>query len=167
MTRVSDVMTAPVVAVTRVTPYKEIARLLAKHQISGLPVVLMDQRVAGVISEADLVAAGDKEAWRARTGTAARQHWHGVQRRAAVLAGELMTAPAVTIHPDETVATAARVMTVHRVGRLPVVDEDGTLIGIVSQGDLLSALARQEYRGKQPSQRRQHRRFRPTLSPAR
>jgi CBS domain-containing protein len=140
MTCVSDVMTAPVVTVNRVTPYKEIGRLLARHQISGLPVVLMDQRVVGVISEADLVAARDKEAWRARTGTAATQHRHAVQRHAAILAGELMTAPAVTIHPDETVATAARLMTDHRVSRLPVVGNDGLLIGIVSQGDLLSAL---------------------------
>jgi CBS domain-containing protein len=134
-------MTAPVVTVTRVTPYKEIARLLTRYKISGLPVVLVDERVAGVISEADLVAARDKEARRVRTGTGAGQHWHGGHRHAAILAGELMTAPAVTIHPDETVAAAARVMTAHRVGRLPVVGKDGTLIGIVSQGDLLSALA--------------------------
>ena len=139
-TRISDVMTAPVVAVTRVTPYKEIAHLLATHQISGLPVVLTDQRVAGVISEADLVAARDKEAWRARTGTAAGQPWRGGQRRGAILAGELMTAPAVTIRPDETIATAAVIMTAHRVSRLPVVNQDGTLIGIVSQGDLLRSI---------------------------
>ncbi len=144
MTCISEVMTAPVVAVDRLTPYEEIARLLTRNQISGLPVVLMDQRVAGVISEADLVAARDKEAWRARTGTAAGQRWHGAQRHAVILAGELMTAPAVTIHPDETVATAARMMTAHRVSRLPVVNKAGTLIGIVSQGDLLRALAEPE-----------------------
>jgi CBS domain-containing protein len=141
MTLVSDVMTAPVLTVTRVTSYREIAHLLARHKISGLPVVLMDQRVAGVISEADLIAARDKAAWRARTGAAVEQHWYSVHQHPAILAGELMTAPAVTIHPDETVATAARVMTAHQVSRLPVVDKDGTLIGIVSQGDLLGALA--------------------------
>jgi CBS domain-containing protein len=140
MTCVSDVMTSPVVTVGRLTGYKEIARLLARHQIGGLPVVLVDQRVAGVISEADLVAARDKDAWRARTGTAAGRQWHGVQH-AVMLAGELMTAPAVTIHPDETVTAAARVMTAYRVSRLPVVAKDGTLVGIVSQGDLLRALA--------------------------
>ncbi|MGD0700542.1 MAG: CBS domain-containing protein [Trebonia sp.] len=134
-------MTTSVVTVTRVTPYTEIAHLLTEHQISGLPVVLMDQRVAGVISEADLVAASDKKAWRARTGTAPGQSRRGGQRRAAILAGELMTAPAVTIHPDEDVATAALVMTAHRVSRLPVVSKDGTLIGIVSEGDLLRSLA--------------------------
>ena len=141
MTCVSDVMTAPVVTVGRLTPYKEIARLLTRHQISGLPVVLVDQRVAGVISEADLVAARDKTAWRARAGAAAGRPWHGVQGHVVILAGELMTAPAVTIHPDETVTAAARVMTAYRVSRLPVVAKDGTLIGIVSQGDLLRALA--------------------------
>jgi len=140
MTCVSDVMTSEVVTVGRLTGYKEIALLLTRHQISGLPVVLVDQRVAGVISEADLVAARDKDAWRARTRTAARRQWHGAQH-AVMLAGELMTAPAVTIHPDETVTAAARVMTAHGVSRLPVVAKDGTLIGIVSQGDLLRALA--------------------------
>ena len=140
MTCISDVMTAPVVTVNRLTSYKEIARLLTRHQISGVPVVHMDQRVVGVISEADLVAARDKTAWRARAGAAAGRHWRGAQH-AVILAGELMTAPAVTIHPDETVTTAARVMTACRVSRLPVVSKDGTLIGIVSQGDLLRALA--------------------------
>jgi len=135
-------MTAPVVTATRVTSYREIAHLLASHQIGGLPVVLMDQRVAGVITEADLVAARDKEAWRARTGNTAGQHWFSGHQHAAILAGELMTAPAVIIHPEQTVATAAQVMTAHRVSRLPVVDSGGTLIGIVSQGDLLGALAR-------------------------
>jgi len=138
---VAEVMTAPVVAVGRLAPYEEIARLLIKHQISGLPVVLVDQRVAGVISEADLVIARDKDAWRARARTTAGPHRHGLQPRPVKLAGELMTAPALTIHPDETVATAAQMMTAHRVGRLPVVAKDGTLIGIVSQGDLLGALA--------------------------
>src|ERR1700739_2029233 len=141
MTCVSEVMTARVVTVNRLTPHREIARLLTRHQISGLPVVLVDQRVAGVISEADLVAARDKDAWRARAGAAAGRQWHGVQGHAVMLAGELMTAPAVTIHPDETVAAAARVMTAYRVSRLPVVAKDGTLVGIVSQGDLLRVLA--------------------------
>ena len=136
MTRISDVMTTPVVTLTRVTPYREIARLLARYQIGGLPVILMDQRVAGVVSEGDLVAARDKEAWRVRTGTKAGQHWPGSQWHAAILAGELMTAPAVTIGPDETVATAAQVMTAHRVSRLPVVGRDGMLIGIVSKGSV-------------------------------
>jgi CBS-domain-containing membrane protein len=56
MTRVRDVMTAQVVAVDRLTPYREVARLLASHRINGLPVVMADRRVVGVVSETDLLA---------------------------------------------------------------------------------------------------------------
>jgi CBS-domain-containing membrane protein len=54
---VSDVMTTSVVTVDRITPYKEIARLLAEHRISGLPVLKMGREVAGVVTEAGLLAA--------------------------------------------------------------------------------------------------------------
>jgi hypothetical protein len=57
---------------------------------------VMTATVVGVISEADLVAARDKEAWRARTGAAAGQRWHGGHRYAAVLA-----CPSVRQHPKE------------------------------------------------------------------
>ena len=64
--RVRDVMTTNVVGVDRITPYKEIARLLAQHRISGVPVLTMGRHVAGVVSEADLLAVEDKQARRAR-----------------------------------------------------------------------------------------------------
>jgi len=64
--RVRDVMTTSVVSVDRITPYKEIARLLAEHRISGVPVLTMGRHVAGVVSEADLLAVEDKQARRAR-----------------------------------------------------------------------------------------------------
>ena len=53
-------MTTSVVTVDRITPYKEVARLLAEHRISGLPVLKMGREVAGVVTEADLLAAEDK-----------------------------------------------------------------------------------------------------------
>ena len=57
-------------------------------------------------------------------------------------AGTLMTTPAITISPDATIPAAARLMNTHRVRRLPVVDEDGKLVGIVSRRDLLSVFLR-------------------------
>ena len=65
--RVRDVMTTSVVTVDRITPYKEIARLLAEHKISAVPVLIMGRHVAGVVSEADLLTAQDQAARRART----------------------------------------------------------------------------------------------------
>jgi len=141
--RVRDVMTTSVVTVDRITPYKEIDRLLAEHKISGMPVLMMGRHVAGVVSESDLLAAEDKAAREARIGAEVGHHWRVRKpEHTALTAGALMTAPAITIHPDATIPAAARVMTTHRVRRLPVVDPDGKLIGIVSRRDLLSVFLR-------------------------
>jgi len=141
--RVRDVMTTSVVTVDRITPYKEIERLLAEHKIGGMPVLMMGRHVAGVVSEADLLAAEDKAAREARIGSQTDRRWRMRKpQHTALDAGALMTAPAITIHPDATIPAAARVMTTHRVSRLPVVDPDGKLIGIVSRRDLLSVFLR-------------------------
>jgi CBS domain-containing protein len=139
--RVRDVMTTSVVSVDRITPYKEIARLLAEHRISGLPVLRMGRHVVGVVTEADLLAAQVNTTRRLRSGTG-RRWWHRRQQHPALTAGELMTGPAITIGPDATVPAAARLMSTHHVRRLPVVDGDGKLVGIVSRRDLLSVFLR-------------------------
>jgi CBS domain-containing protein len=139
--RVQDVMTTSVVTVDRITPYKEIARLLAEHRISGLPVLKMGRQVVGVVTEADLVATQAGTARRLRSGTR-RAWWRRGEQHPALTAGELMTAPAVTIAPDATVPAAARLMNTHHLRRLPVVDADGKLVGIVSRRDLISVFLR-------------------------
>jgi len=144
--RVRDVMTTGVVTVDRITPYKDIARLLTEHRISGVPVLSMGRHVAGVVTEADLLAVEDKPARKRRSRVAAatgiRAWRRGGLHTQDLLAGDLMTAPAITIHPDATIPSAARVMNTHHVRRLPVVDSDGKLIGIVSRRDLLSVFLR-------------------------
>jgi CBS domain-containing protein len=138
---VSDIMTTSVVTVDRITPYKEIARLLAEHRISGLPVVKMGRTVVGVVTEADLLAAQANTARRLRSGS--RWTWRPQGRQhPALTAGELMTTPAVTIGPGATIPAAARLMNTHHVRRLPVVDEEGRLLGVISRRDLLSVFLR-------------------------
>jgi CBS domain-containing protein len=134
--RVRDVMTTSVVTVDRITPYKEIAQLLTEHRISGMPVLTMGRHVAGVVSEGDLIAARDRS-------TGPRWRWLGGRKEHHYLvASQLMTSPAITIHPDASLATAAALMNAHHLRRLPVVDPDGTLLGIVSRRDLLSVFLR-------------------------
>ena len=139
--RVRDIMTTSVVTVDRITPYKEIVRLLVEHEISGMPVLSMGRKVTGVVSEADLLAARD-------TNPATRSGWRrwtfGREVHRGRTADLLMTSPAVTIHPDATVAAAARLMNSHHIRRLPVVDADGKLAGIVSRRDLLSVFLRSD-----------------------
>jgi hypothetical protein len=76
--RVEDVMTTSVVTVDRITPFKEIARLLAEHRISGVPVLTMGRHVAGVVSEADLLVVEDANMRRDRMGGRGwHPHWPG------------------------------------------------------------------------------------------
>jgi CBS domain-containing protein len=144
--RVRDVMTTSVVTVDRITPYKEIDRLLTEHRISAVPVLTMGRHVAGVVSEADLLEVQEKGARQARIETSAgrrgRRWLARKPRHMGLVAETMMTKPAITIHPDATIPAAARVMNTHHVRRLPVVDPDGKLIGIVSRRDLLSVFLR-------------------------
>lgn len=149
--RVRDVMTTSVVTVDRMTPYKEIAALMAEHKVSAVPVLTLGRHVAGVVSEADLLSVLDQRARAAQLESGGRLHRHaGDNRHLGLTAGELMTSPAVTIHPDATLPAAARLMNSRHPKRLPVVDPGtvfgggvgGKLIGIVSRCDLLGVFLR-------------------------
>jgi CBS domain-containing protein len=140
---VSDVMTLPVLAVGRDARFKEIVRAMEQRQVSAVPVVEGEGRVVGVVSEADLLP---KEEFRECGPTR-----HDRIRRRSVLAKaealtaeELMSTPAVTVGPDVTLAQAARIMAKEHVKRLPVVDDEGRLCGIVSRGDLLKVFLRSD-----------------------
>ena len=141
--RVSDVMTTAVVTVDRITPYQDIDRLLTRHRISGVPVLKMGREVVGVVSETDLLAAEDETRRQARMAGSMGRRWHlRRQQYMRLTAGALMTSPAVTIGADATIPAAARLMNTHHIARLPVIDEKGKLIGIVSRRDLLSVFLR-------------------------
>jgi CBS domain-containing protein len=141
---VGEVMTREVVQAHRETPFKDVARLLDQHRISGPPVVDHDDKVVGVISESDLIRhqarSADGLAQRNRVPALGRSARHAVAR--AGTAGELMSTPAITVHPEQRVADAARVMERHGVERLPVVDEEDRLIGIATRRDLLRVFLR-------------------------
>jgi CBS domain-containing protein len=134
-------MTTSVITVDRIAPYKEIARLLAEHRISGLPVLRMGRHVVGMVTEADLLDAQAKTARRLRSASR-RTWWPRGQQHPPLTAGELMTTPAITIGPDATIPAAARLMSTHHVRRLPVVTDDGKLLGVVSRRDLISVFLR-------------------------
>ncbi|MEU3246203.1 MULTISPECIES: CBS domain-containing protein [unclassified Streptomyces] len=137
-TDVSDVMTRTVVALRTGAVFKDIVRTMQEWRVSALPVLDDRGHVVGVVSEADLLP---KEEY--IEGATGRYGQEG-RKADAVTAGELMTAPAVTVTLDATVAHAARVMARKRVKRLPVVGSDGTLQGIVSRSDLLSVFLRDD-----------------------
>ncbi|MEU7726349.1 CBS domain-containing protein [Streptomyces sp. NPDC040724] len=122
---VEDVMTHAVISVDRRTPFKDIVETMRQWRISALPVLSEEGRVAGVVSEADLLLKAQ-----------------GTDESRAVTAGQLMTVPAVTVTKDATIPGAARLMARGHLKRLPVVDGDGRLVGVVSRGDLLKIYLR-------------------------
>jgi CBS domain-containing protein len=143
---VRDAMTdaGRLVSVSPDATLKQVAELMVEHEISGLPVVDADGRVLGVISEADVI--------RGETGGTGGQ---GMIARARAIAdpdslsiprtaGEAMSSPAVTIRDDETVVEAAHRIDERGVNRLPVVDEDGRLVGIIARADVVRAFARSD-----------------------
>ena len=139
--RVRDVMTTEVVTVDKDMPYKQVARVMTGRRVSGVPVLTEDGRVAGMVSEADILRKEERAFRRLGTGLPRRTRRERAQARAR-RAAELMTSPAITIHPDAPVGAAARLMNGHRIRRLPVVDPSGKLIGMVSRRDLLSVFLR-------------------------
>ncbi|MFL1897821.1 CBS domain-containing protein [Streptomyces tauricus] len=138
---VSDVMTRAVVTVGQGAAFKEIVRTLEQWRISALPVLGEEGRVVGVVSEADLLP---KEEFRdsAPDRRTQMRRLADLAKAGAVTADELMSAPAVTVGADATLARAARMMARHRVKRLPVVDGVGGLCGVVSRSDLLKVFLR-------------------------
>jgi CBS domain-containing protein len=138
---VSDVMTHTVVAVGRDARFKDIVQLMEEWKVSALPVLEGEGRVVGVVSEADLLP---KEEFRDDDPDRFTQRGRlaDLAKAGALTAGELMSTPAVTVHADATLAQAARIMAQRKVKRLPVVNAEGVLDGLVSRADLLKVFLR-------------------------
>jgi CBS domain-containing protein len=143
--RVEDVMTREVMTVDPATSLKDVARLLMDLGVSGLPVV-DDDYVAGVVSEADILVK-IRAVNPTRHGLAGLLFTDGVdvgEKLRALTAGDAMTSPAITITPHRPVAEAAGRMIDQGVNRLPVVSDDGALLGIVTRADLVRAFVRSD-----------------------
>lgn len=141
---VADVMTRKVFAVRQSTPFKDVVGMLRRGRVSAVPVVDSRDRVLGVVSEADLTL---KEEALDREPPAVFERRRRRRERAKAAgrqAGEVMSTPAVTISPLASIAEAARAMHERRVKRLPVVDETGSLVGIVSRSDLIKVFLRSD-----------------------
>jgi len=137
--RVAQLMTTDVLTVHPETPLKEVAQLLAARGISGAPVVDDAGHLLGVVSEADILAKERRPQRQTRFGRLLGHPEPHDAKESARTAGEAMTAPAVTIAADRRIDAAAAMMLDRSVNRLPVVDADGALVGIVTRADLVRA----------------------------
>lgn len=139
---VASVMTRDVVTVGPAAPYKEVAELLRARRVSAVPVIDADHGVIGIVSEADLLLKEERLA--PRPGGPLLDPHGDAAKALARNAAALMSSPALTVQVTTTLTEAARLMHRHHVKRLPVVDDQGRLVGIVSRADLLQAFIRSD-----------------------
>jgi len=125
---VVDLMTTEVIAVSRDTGLREAARLMFRNRVSGLPVTEPDGTLIGIITEADFLRLEVE-----------RQE--GARDQVATV-GEVMSIGVVTIRPEMEIYEAAKIMAVQEVKRLPVVDDDNRLLGVISRADIVSIFTR-------------------------
>lgn len=126
---VGELMSSPARAVRPETSLKAAAAMMAAYSLSGLPVVDADGRPLGVVSEADILA---KE--RAQRG-------RRTAKDDAVSVREAMTGPPITVDHDVSVDVARTLMAEHDVRRLPVIERDGRVVGVISRTDLVRVAA--------------------------
>lgn len=142
---VQDVMTREVVTVRFKTSYHDIVSLMAARGVSAVPVIDEFDRVLGVVSEADLllkIEYGSEDAprffaWGTRKKEKVKAH--------GATAAELMSTPPVTVLPNTSLTAAAKLLDREHVKRLPVINDLGRLVGIVSRSDLLSVYLRLDH----------------------
>jgi CBS domain-containing protein len=149
---VRDIMDADAPTVRPDSPVEEVVRALRDHELTGLPVVNDGGRCDGIITEEDLVMAGDEgdlhlphyiELFGGIVFLESMQRFEERLRRAtAATAKDMMTEDPVTIEPTATAHEAGRVMAHSKHNRLPVV-EHGRLVGMVTRVDVLDALTRE------------------------
>ncbi len=146
---VAQVMTANPITVTPQTPLKEAIRILVENKISGLPVIDDTGNLVGIISETDLM-------WQ-ETGVEPppyimildsiiylqnlNRYEKEIHKALGQTVGEVMNDKILTIESTESVKKAAQLLHDKPVRRLPVVNHEGKVIGIITQGDILRAMS--------------------------
>ena len=140
--RAHDIMTTQVFSVNRTTPVMEVAELMAEKTVSGIPVLEEDGKVAGIISEKDFLShmgSRDKTHFMAVVAECLKGKGCVAMPIRSQKAEDIMTSPAVTVKEDTSVIEIANLFTEKNINRVPVINEEGRLKGIVSRADIVLA----------------------------
>ncbi|NLG64421.1 MAG: CBS domain-containing protein [Actinobacteria bacterium] len=146
--RVRSIMKAEVITVGEDVTVKELAQLFEKHGVSGAPVVDEQNRVIGMVTEGDLVALDADLHFplyiQFLDSLIYLQSMHKFEERLRKAVGayvrDVMTRDVFTVTPDSTVRQVATIMSRHKINRVPVVDDQGVLVGIVGRHEVLASI---------------------------
>lgn len=145
-----DVMKTELVTVTENTPIKEIAKLMIKNDISGLPVVDEQGYVLGVVSELDLmrkqIKPNDPSIWTMLWGMdveKAKKHQDAIRKYLGKTAGDVMTAPALTVDVEDSLEKVGNLMFNKQIKRV-FVTKDEKIAGVVSRSAFTKLLLEED-----------------------
>lgn len=146
-----DIMEKAVISIDGDMSVEEIAKILMKNKISGVPVIDEKKQVIGIVTEADLLSK-EKEprfpSYIEFLGSiiyieGVKQYEEDLKKLVASKAKEIMTTPAHTVEENATIEEVAALMVEKRINRVPVVNTKGELVGIISRADMLKSLLNQ------------------------
>ncbi len=148
--KVEEIMTRNVIAVKEDDSVQDVATVFKTNHIAGAPVVNDREEVVGVISEADILKVLDTFRWYTPIVTTLDLlHIHGekshdiqrdIEKVGTMSVKEVMSPNPETVAPDTFIDDAAQIMHSTGFNRLPVVDETGKLVGIVTRADIVASL---------------------------
>ena len=145
---IKDIMTSEIVTVREDDTVEKCANLLITHNLSGLPVLDESGKVKGIVTEGDLIRRASRV-----KGPAALEVLGGIfylespkkfmddlKKTMGNSAKDIMTKEVITVDPDKLIEEAATLLVQNKIKRLPVIDKEGNLIGIVSRKDIMNYL---------------------------
>ena len=140
-----DVMTVKVATVLEDTPVEEVARILLQGRISAVPVIDLEDRIVGIVSEGDLVGRPESgedrdDSWWLSGILEPEERAKKYAKARGQLAKDVMTTPVITASEDDSLTKLAATLEEARIKRVPIV-RNGRLVGIVSRANLLHGLA--------------------------
>lgn len=157
MISVQDAMQKEVITVRRVDKIEDAAKILREKKISGAPVVDEDNKMMGIVSEGDIMrllefhspnlnlilpSPLDLIELPIRMKSEYDEISAGLKKASLMLVQEIMTRKVIKISPEKSISDAAELMDSHKVKRLPVVDEKGDMVGIITRGDIIGAMVK-------------------------
>lgn len=141
--KAEEVMTRNIIFVYERTPLADVIKKMADHEISGLPVLKEDQTVSGVISEKDILRRMNDD----KTLSFMRVILQCLDTRGCIArdlkklsASDIMTFPPVTVKGGTPVSEVADIMDRFNINRVPVVDENLRLAGLIARSDLVKTM---------------------------
>ena len=153
MYKAKDIMSTPAVSITENHTLQEVLELMAENNFSGLPIVDSDNKVIGIISNTDIIRYSQQSSviplsnlsgWISPYAniTDLASVRKGFEMLNKTKAGQIMTKKVYTVSLDTDATEIAQLMNQRKVNRIPVVDSEGKLVGIVTRGDMVQCMAK-------------------------